>query len=179
MPDFTAPSARTADDDTAYGDPELDGLTAGSEEEGSDLDDLKAELGATERPTVTIRVPQRPRYSVRCRLDFTGKELDGIRKKAKDRKFSDGIDGPKFAALLIAITCVDILRDGKPLAEALGIEGPVTFTTRPLQALMETAAATETARKLFALDGDLDAAAQKVLRDAGWGDEAAEADPTE
>lgn len=176
--DFTAPSARDREDRFAD-DPDLAGLDSSDSEEASDLDELRAELNTVVVPTVTLKVEGRPGYAVTYRTNIEGKELDLLRKRAKDRKFSDGIDGVKFGALLLATTCVDVLRGGKSLGELLGVEGPVTFTSRPLQALMETASADETIRKFYGLEGGVDAAATRVLREAGWGDEAGDADPTE
>lgn len=182
MAEFTAPGldpqTRTMLDESAarhgIDDPDLGGLDRA---EPSDLDDLAAELTATITPTTDIKVTGRPGYAVRCRLDFTGRDLDLLRKRAKDKKFSDGIDGVKFAGLLLGLTCTAIIRNGEPL-ELDGVS-PVTFTSKPLQAVYGTGSAVDTARKFYALDGHLDAAARKLMDEAGWGDEADTADPTE
>lgn len=171
MPDFTAPGTPDLDE---HVDPDLGDL---DRDEPSDLDNIADELTAQVTPTTDIKVTGRPGYAVRCRLDFTGRDLDSLRKRAKDKKFVDGIDGVKFGALLLALTCTAIIRNGVEL-ELDGV-APQTFTSKQLQELYGTTSAVDTARKFYALDGHLDAAARKLMDVAGWGDEADEADPTE
>lgn len=161
--------------DETYRDPDLDGL--GDDVEPSDLSDLRAELNAEVAPTTVIRVDGRPKYAVQFRTDFTAKDLDSLRKRAKNKRMSDGIDGVKFAALLLAFTCQAIRRDGADLD--LGTDKAVTFTTREFQELIGTADADSTVRKFYGLEGHVDAAARRLMAEAGWGDEADLADPTE
>ena len=157
-------------------DPDLDNLDV---DEGNDLEDLRAELLAEVAPSTTIAVPGRPAYAVRFRTDFTTRELDSLRKRARNKRFLDGIDGAKFSALLLGLTCLDVLRNGEPLGPALGVDGAVTFTTRELQELYGTSSADETVRKFYGLEGHVDATARRLMAEAGWGDEADVADPTE
>ena len=179
--EFTAPglddSPRAMLDETYGRDPDLDALDV--EEGSSDLDDIAGELNATVAPSTTINVLGRPRYAVRFRTDFTTRELDALRRKARNKRFLDGIDGAKFSALLLGLTCLEVLRDGQPLADALGVDGPVTFTTREFQELIGTSDADSTVRKFYGLEGHVDATARRLMDEAGWGDEAYAADPTE
>ena len=171
-PSFDGPGLR----DQAHPDPDLDGLDAlGSE--GSDLDDLRNELTAKVAETTTIPVTGRPGYAVRCRLDFTSRDLDGLRKRCKDKRFVDKVDGIKFAALLLALTTVAVVRHGRDL-ELEGVS-PVTFTTPEFQGVYGTADAQSTVRAFYGLEGHVDAASRVLLEEAGWGDEAYAADPTE
>lgn len=177
--DFTAPAARDGRlDEDLIGDPDLDGL-GDDVEEGSDLDDLRQELTAKVAETVTLAVEGRPGYSVTYRVDFTARDVESIRKRAKDRKFTDGIDGIKFAALLLAFACRGITRKAGDLGAALGVDGPVTFTTRELQGLIGTHDANSTVRAFYGLEGHVEGSAKRLLVEAGWGDEADLADPTE
>lgn len=157
-------------------DPDLDDLDTGDVD---DLTDLRAELNADVSPTVTLDVTGRPGWQITYRVDFTGRDVDLLRKKAKDRKFADGVDGVRFAALLLGLTCQGIHRTGKDLPGALGVDGPVLFTTPALQDLLGTSNADTTVRKLYGLEGHVDAAARRLMAEAGWGDEADLADPTE
>lgn len=186
MSDFTAPGVAASNRledavdeyrDAIAQDPDLAGL--GDEEVSSDLDDLRAELNADVSPTTSIPVLGRPGYAVRFRTDFTGRDLDLLRKRAKDRKMSDGIDGVKFASLLLAFTAQGITRAGAELSEQLGTTAPVTFTTREFQELMGTTTADTTVRKFYGLEGHVDAAARRLMTEAGWGDEVDAMDPTE
>lgn len=166
---------------TAYTAPEpLDpDLALDDDTASSDLDDLKAELTAVVAPTTTIPVLGRPAYAVRFRTDFTGKDLDGLRKKAKDKRMTDGVDGVRFASLLLALTCQGITRNGRELSEDLGTSAPVTFTTPELQELLGTANADTTVRALYGLEGHVDSAARRLMVEAGWGDEVDALDPTQ
>lgn len=157
-------------------DPDLGRL--GLDEAGSDLDELRAELNADVSPTVTLKVEGRPGWAVIYRIDFTGKDVDGVRRQAKDKRFADGVDGVKFAAILLALTCQGITRNGVPLEETIGEDKPVTFTSRSLQELLGTHDANSTVRKVYGLEGHVDAAARRLMAEAGWGDEADLADPT-
>lgn len=143
---------------------------------GSDLEDLRAELTAeVESATEPLVVPARPRYSVVYSTDVEGRELDAYRKRAKDRKRVDGIDGVRFASLLLANKCLAIHRNGEPLV----LDGEVaTFRHPELLELIGAAGAAEAVVKLYGRDGDVDAAARRVMTDAGWGDDAVDADPT-
>lgn len=171
--DFTAPGTTATAD--PFGDPDLDNLDA--PEATSDLDDIAAELTAEVAPTTTIVVEGRPDYAVRYRTNITAQDLDSLRKRAKNKRFSDGIDTVKFSSLLLAFTAQAIIRKGTDL-ELDGVT-PVTFTTRELQAVYGTGDADTTVRKFFGLEGHVDAAARKLLTEAGWGDEADTADPTQ
>jgi hypothetical protein len=156
-------------------DPDLDGLELG--EDGSDYDDLDAELVAIADLTTLIEVPKRPGYAIRCRTDYTGLDVDLIRKKCRDKKFTDGIDGIKYASLLLASMTTAIVRNGKDL-ELDGVS-PVTFTSKPLQERMGTATADATVRKFYGLEGHVDAAGRRLMNEAGYGDEVYAGDPTQ
>lgn len=135
------------------------------DEERTELDDLEAELGATELPTVTLAVPGRPRYAVVYRLSFTDRDLDTWRRKAKDKRYADGVSGTKFAAILLASTCLRVLRDG----ETLEVDGKVaTFTSRPFLELLKATTAVDGVLKLYGLEGHAQQAAGSVQRAAGW-----------
>lgn len=171
---FAAPGLRDLDEDRL--DPDLAGI--GDEAEPTELDDLRAELTAAVTPTTTINVEGRPGYAVKFRTDFTGRDIDTLRKRAKNKRFTDGVDGIKFAALLLAFTCKGITRKGEPLE--LGQAGDVvTFTTPELQEMLGTNDADSTVRKFYGLEGHADAAARRLMVEAGWGDEADVSDPTE
>lgn len=171
--DFTDPTATAASDLT--GDPDLDELALGAD--SSDYDELADELSALTDLSTVIEVIKRPGYGVRCRTDFTGLDIDLIRKKCRDKKFSDGIDGVKFASLLLASFATAILRNGE-LLELDGVS-PVTFTSKPLQERMGTATADATVRKFYGLEGHVDAAGRRLMNEAGYGDEVYATDPTQ
>lgn len=178
MSEFTAPGVR--DVDPFAGDPDLSDVGA---EEVSDLDDLRSEIEAevneSVSPVTVIPVLGRPRYTVRFRTDFTGQDIDSLRKRARNKRMSEGIDGVKFAALLLAFACKGILRDGEEMSGSLGVDQPVVFTTTEFQAILGTGNADETVRKFYGLEGHVDAAARRLMAEAGWGEEFDALDPTE
>lgn len=139
-------------------------------EDLSDLDTLRADLAADVKlPDVTIPVETRPGYAVRYRLDVSQQQLDAWRKLAKDRKRDGGIASERFSALILANTCTAIVRAGKVVTE----DGePITFRSREFLELTGSARAADGVGKFYGLDAHVDAAARRVLVDAGWGDEA-------
>ena len=171
--DFTAPGVTSS---TLTGDVDLDALALG-EDSSSDYDDLDAELGAIEDLSTVIEVPKRPGYALRCRTDYTGLDVDLIRKKCRDKKFADGVDGIKFASLLLGVMTTAILRNG----EELELDGtsPVTFATPALQARMGTSSVDQTVRKFYGLEGHVDAAGRRLMNEAGYGDDVYAVDPTQ
>jgi hypothetical protein len=170
--DFTAPGVDT---DQRTGDPDLDDLALGAD--SSDYDELDAELAAIADLTTVIEVPKRPGYALRLRTDFTGLDIDLIRKKCRDKKFSDGIDGVKFASLLLASMTTAVLRHGEEL-ELDGVS-PVTLTSKALQEKLGTTTADATVRKFYGLEGHVDAAGRRLMSEAGYGDEVYTVDPTQ
>lgn len=171
MPEFTDPTATAP---RLTGDPDLDDLALGVE--ASDYDEVDAELATIADLTTLIEVPKRPGYALRCRTDFTGLDIDLIRKKCRDKKFTDGIDGVKFASLLLASFTTAILRQGDDLE--LDGTSPVTFTAKPLQERMGTTTADATVRAFYGLEGHVDAAGRRLMNEAGYGDEVYAVDPT-
>jgi len=187
VPDYTDPTARASEALTeaedsyrattarsTLGDPDLDAIALG--EDGSDYDDLDTELRELADLTTLIEVPKRPGYALRCRTDYTGLDVDLIRRKCRDKKFSDGIDGIKFASLLLATMTTAIVRNGVDLE--LDGTSPVTFVSKPLQERMGTGTADATVRKFYGLEGHVDAAGRRLMNEAGYGDEVYAGDPT-
>lgn len=170
----TAPAERTFGTRTVdpMADPDLAPV-----EELSDLDELRAELNAEVADTTVVDVPGRPGWQATFTTAITGEQLDTWRKRSKDRKRADGLDGVKFAALLLASTNVGILRKGKPVE----LDGEAATVRHPeFLELLAASGAVDGIRKLYGLDGHVDAAARAVMTAAGWGDELGEGtDPTD
>lgn len=170
MSDFTAPGVTPQTrDELLAADPELGAMPVDDDLE-SDLDAIERELTADAALTTLVPMELRPGWAVRCRIDFDGKALDGLRKQAKDRKFADGVDGTKFAALLVASQAEAIVRQGKDLTLP-DVDGPVTFLTRELQERIGVGTAREAVLKLFAAPGQVDKAGRILLAEAGYSEE--------
>lgn len=158
-------------------DPDLDPDLAPVEVD-SDLDQLRRELNADVADTVTLDVPGRAGWQASYTTAITGEQLDTWRKRSRDRKRGDGLDGVKFAALLLAHTNAGITRKGKPVE----LDGePATVRHPEFLELLGAGGAVDGVRRLYGLDGHVDAAARAVMQAAGWGDElsASSADPTD
>lgn len=146
----------------------------------SDLDLLRAELATKLEETVLVPVPTRPGYTIRCLIDVSGDELDTWRKLAKSKKHTDGVDGMKLNALLLANKTTEIVRNGQRLVDGYG--EALSFRHREFIALLketprEELTAAAAVRRFFGRDGAVDAAARTVLTESGWGDDLAP-DPT-
>lgn len=157
-------------DDTAA-DPTL-AEAASSIPDLSDLDALAAELGgALERETLSLIVEGRPGWVSIHRLDYTARDVDRLRSSAKDKKFSDGIDGVKFSALLLGLTCIGFERNGDPFNDTDGTA--LTYASKTLQGSLGTRDVHSTVLRVWGgQEPRIDAAAKKVLEAAGWGDDA-------
>ncbi|KWW97398.1 hypothetical protein LI90_4370 (plasmid) [Carbonactinospora thermoautotrophica] len=145
-------------------------------QERSDLDLLRQDLAQHRVPDITLPVPGRDGYACRYRVDITGAQINELRRRCKSRKHEDGVDGIKFAALLLAHAHTGLIRQGR---ELYGSDGePLTFRHPELLELLGVASASEAVRRLYGLDGQVDAACRAVLREAGWGEDLAPVDPT-
>lgn len=176
-PEFTAPGVDLNRINSDADEQPLSAAAFGFGEDTSDLDDLDAELGPVKVPTIRLKVPQRPRYLLECRVDFTSEDLQLLRTRAANKRHEGGIDDAKFAALLVALTCVAVHRDGQPLD--LDGESPVTFATPAFQRKLGKTQASDTVRAFYALDGDLSAAHLRLMHEAGYGTVAELVDPTQ
>lgn len=167
---FAAPAGWS---DDAAADPDLANTdtTGGGADPDNDLDVIANELGG-DLAVEVIQVPVEGRdgWVGHYRSDFTGRDIDGLRKQAKDRKFADGFDGIKFGSLLLGLTCVGISRHGQDMV----LDGSaLTFASKGLQDSLGTRGVVATVRKVYGgRDGFIDAAARKIMEDAGWGDDA-------
>lgn len=148
----------------------------------SALDLLKADLAEELEEHTTIPVPTRPKYKIRCSLNISGDELDSWRKQARSKRHTDGIDGVKLVALILANKTVGIIRDDEPLHD--GVSDLYTFRHREFIDLLkinprEDLTAAQAVQRFFGRDGAVDAAAKALLEASGWGEDVlAEPDPT-
>ena len=167
-PTFGTPPSKYADDD---------GPTLEVEGVASDLTRLKADLESETRTDVLLAVPGRPLYSARFRTDVSGDEIDRWRKSAKSKRHVDGIDSVKFAGLILANTCLEVIRDGEVLTDSEG--DPITFRSVELwKGTLEAATAASGVLKFYGRDGHANAASNTVLGESGWGEDLLPLDPT-
>ena len=184
VPTFTAPGA-TAPRMTdhyipptggKYDDGEGPALEAG-ESAASDLTRLRDDLAAETKTDVLLPVPGRPLYSVRFRTDVSGDEIDRWRKSAKSKRHVDGVDSVKFAGLILANTCLEVMRDGVALTDADG--DALTFRSVELwRGTLEASTAAGGVARFYGRDGHVNAASNTVLGESGWGEDLLPLDPT-
>lgn len=174
-PGPAAPPAAHSFTDPPYEDPtEAEAAAEG----GAPLDDVVGALtgalqGEEGEETITIPVPGRPGVRLVQSTSVTGRQLEAWRKQSKVR---GAVDPIKFAGLIMAHTSVGIERGDEPVLD------PTTGERATLRApwfhgLYQAPGSIEAVRRLFAKDGNLNAAGTEVLMAAGWGSELAE-DPT-
>lgn len=161
----TRPGVAARGDDTMY--PADAGL------EDTPLEDLARDVEAAVLPTTTFPISTRPGWEASYRLDITANQIESWRKRAKKGR---EVNTTMFSALALAETNTGLLRQGKPVR----LDGtPQTFRDTALHESLGVARATEAILKVYGLEGQVDATARALLREAGWGDELeAMSDPT-
>lgn len=116
---------------------------------------------------VVLEVPRRPGWAVHCKAVVTYPQMRAWQKRARD---SDGIDELKLAALIIAHTNRAVMKDD----EHLGEHGEtVTFRDAPLKDVLKAKDAPEAVVRLYGNDFHVGVAANKVLSEAGMGQDVA------
>ena len=174
MSDFTAPGLAGTDlDEQPTEQPEPIDLSVGAT--STALEDLEADLQPVVTEPVVIPVENRPGYALRCRTDFTGKDLDKWRKLAKDKSFADGIDGVKLSSLVLGATCIAVTKHG---ADVLEDGRPVTFQSAAFRGMLGVRDIDPAVRRFFGAEGKVEASARTLLNAAGWGEEVYVLDPT-
>lgn len=151
--------------------------------DGSDLSTIAAELATSGGVnTLVLDIERRPGYAAEFDVTFDSVTVEKVRKASKDRNFEGKIDGVKFAALLLAKTCIAITRHGEPIPLESG--RAATFLEPEFLDLMQRederqpVKSVDGVKRFYVLEGHVEAHAKALMQAAGWGDEAREADPT-
>jgi hypothetical protein len=129
-----------------------------------------------ERSPVLIPVPERPGVSVKVSPNITQSQMKNWRKNAGEDS-RNGLDGTKFACLVIGHTTVGIYIDDEEVLDESGnylnfahpLILEMTETTRPVP---------DAVRALFSVDPHIESAALAILDAAGYSDTVAAVDPT-
>lgn len=148
----------------------------------SALEELRAELAVkVARDPITVPVPLRPAYAVRCDPNVREAVLEQWRKASRDGSRTGGVDVVRFSCLVLANTNGAVLRNGAPLLAAAG--GPLLLRSEDLMDLTGTQTTPAAVLALFGGDGadpDVMVAADRVLAAAGYSAGAASGlDPTQ
>lgn len=129
-----------------------------------------------ERAPVLIPVPERPGVSVKVSPNITQSQMKNWRKNAGEDS-RNGLDGTKFACLVIGHTTTGIYIDDEEVFDEggnyLNFAHPIvlemTETTRPVP---------DAVRAMFGVDPHIESAALAILDAAGYSDTVAAVDPT-
>lgn len=125
---------------------------------------------------VVLEVPKRPGWSIRYRCDVQMPLLSRWRKQAADRTMPDGLDELKLCLTVLANQCDAILLNGRE------VEGNdrqlVTFASEEFLEMVGAGRAIDAVKAWYGVDGHVLAAAQEVLTESGFGEEATREDPT-
>lgn len=146
---------------------------------GTPLEELRGELTAeVGKAPVVLPVPSRPGYAVRYKTAIDHEALAKWQKASEDRSAPDGMDVLGLALRVLGNSCEAILRHGEELTHD---SRPVTFRTASFVELLGVTRPVEACRQLYGRDGHVIAAADEVLRAAGYGESllASGADPTQ
>jgi len=144
------------------------------EPDDNDLEALRSELAEQDQVdtnVTTIQVVNRPGWALVARTDFTAKEVEALKRPARDPAFKEtngGINPGKHAALIIGQMTTGVLRHGKPVVLD-GVEQ--TFKTKALQGLLGCAPGEGAAAAVFRMfggkEGRVIAASDKLIEEAG------------
>lgn len=152
------------------------GLIGSDEPKPTLLADLRAELSEqVEHKPLTLKVPNRPGYSVRYSTDIEYRRLQMITKRAQDKGLG-GTDLVKWSCSVLATFCESVVRHGE---DVLDDGQPVTFASKMLQEAVGTFEAVACIRKFYGEDGDIMAAASTLVTAAGLDRESLEGEETE
>jgi len=129
-----------------------------------------------ERAHVLIPVPERPGVSIKVSPNITQSQMKNWRKNAGEDS-RNGLDGTKFACLVIGHTTTGIYIDDEEVFDESGnylnfahpLILEMTDTTRPVP---------DAVRAMFSVDPHIESAALAILDAAGYSDTVAAVDPT-
>ena len=129
-----------------------------------------------ERAPVLIPVPERPGVSIKVSPNITQSQMKNWRKNAGEDS-RNGLDGTRFACLVIGHSTIGIYIDGEEVFDEngsyLNFDHPLilemTETTRPVP---------DAVRAMFGVDPHIESAALAILDSAGYSDTVAAVDPT-
>lgn len=159
-------------------DPYVADELAGGHDDGDErtvLELLEAELAdaVPEVPVIRLALKRNPDYVVTYRTNLDGDEIERARAMSRDRKKVDGVDGPKFAALICVTACLEIHRRGSRLLD--DADRPMRFNHRSfMRAMAAGNSATKCAQAFYRDDALMDAVARKVMAESGWGEDVAD-----
>lgn len=146
--------------------------------EATALDELRAALAEeVVKAPIALIVPRRKNIAVSFSTDVEIERIKAWRKKNKDRHSETGVDELRFAATVVANQAIGVSINER---EAYGVDGePLSFRHPDLHSMLNASSALESVLRLYASDADVLAAADEVLKEAGYGEEAVRAeDPT-
>lgn len=145
-------------------------------EHGNPLADLKAALSKPlADQTIVLPVPLRDGWAIRYSTAIPAETMQAWIKKATVKKDAD-LDMFRFACLCLAAKCTEIIQDGTVWRDGAG--EALTFQSRELGEALGVETDVEAVRAVYGSDGHVSAAADKVTRAAGYGDELEPVDPT-
>lgn len=134
----------------------LDGVLAGL----AQLDD--------EEPAV-LRIPRRPGYTLRCGTDLDYEHFTVLKMSARDPSMPLGVNEIALSASVVATLCRAIQLDGEDITEN---GQPMTLDSPVLHRLLRLGPGTrevDVVRALYAKDGHLAAAANRLITLCGYG----------
>ena len=123
---------------------------------------------AQRAPEVTLPIPSLDGVHVRFRTRISAAQLRAWRQAAHDRRTKE-VDTLRLARLVIAHTAVAVIVDGEEVGVTDDDAG--VFALPEVRAMVGVKSSTEAVQALYGLDPDVVVTAERVLTEAGWGDD--------
>lgn len=144
----------------------------------SALDELRAALQTeVNSEPVSLLVPGREGVSLTFGTRVPAENIKAWRKRCKDRHSESGVDEVRFSATVIGNQCQSVAINGKVALDA--DNEPMTFASPEFREMLGAHSALEAVTRLYSSDAAVLAAADEILKAAGYGEEAIRAeDPT-
>lgn len=142
------------------------------------LDEIKKDLQVViTKPSITLKVETRDRWSVKYNPNIDGYQLDMWRGRCRRKGHRDEIDALKFASIVVNNTCEQLYfrtNDGDIVAATDTDGNPMTVRSHEFTTMLGAIDSASAIRKFFGLDSHLLAHAGKVLSTAGYDEEGME-----
>lgn len=140
------------------------------------LEEIADEIGELISKDVALPIPPRPGWEVVYSGNVDGPRFNAMRRACRDEMQSSGVNEFEWAASVLAMQCVHLVRAGKMVVDAEG--APLTFRSPGLHAMLKIpasapSAATIAVRKFLGGDGIVQATFNALLKVAGWQEDVA------
>lgn len=135
------------------------------------LEEIADELGELVAKDVSLPVPARPGWEVVYSAAVDGQRLSAMRRACKDESQDTGVNEYEWAASILAVQCVRMVRNDKTVVDSTG--APLTFRSGELHTMLRIpsgapSSATLAVKKFLGGDGIVQTTSVALFKAAGW-----------